>query len=110
VLIYLEALSHGLQIQGPTLLHLQRPCGYTRDEVQAMTLAQKSHAQVESLPESYQTKVLDFVESLEHKGKNQPAANDDERAEWSRFALSHAMQELEDDEAVYSLEDVRETV
>lgn len=75
-----------------------------------MTLAQKILTQVESLPEPYQAEVLDFVEFLEHKAKKHPAATDEERVEWSQFALAQAFRGMEDDEDVYSIEDVREAV
>lgn len=75
-----------------------------------MTLAQKIFARVESLPEPYQAEVLDFAEFLEHKAKSHPAAVDEERAEWSRFALTQAFRGMEDDADLYSLEDVREAV
>ncbi|NJL27320.1 MAG: DUF2281 domain-containing protein [Thermoanaerobaculia bacterium] len=75
-----------------------------------MTLAQKIHAQIENLPETYQAEVLDFVEFLAQKAKRRPASDDDESAEWSRFALFHLTQGLEDDQVFYSLEDVREAL
>lgn len=37
-------------------------------------------------------------------------ALDEERVEWSRFALTQAFRGMEDDEDLYSLEDIREAV
>ena len=54
-----------------------------------MTVMDKIVQHIQSLPESLQAEVLDFVEYLEAKmGKNE--------ADWTAFSLSSAMRGMED--------------
>ena len=71
-----------------------------------MTTAEKIIQHVSILPEYLQVEVLDFVEFIEKK--NTPLNQTDERSEWSRFSLSHAMRGMEDEQADYSVKDIKE--
>lgn len=73
-----------------------------------MTLAEKIFSHIENLPETYQAEVLDFVEFLESKSKKLGDGEDEDRAPWSQFSLSQAMQGMEDDDELYSLDDLVE--
>ncbi len=73
-----------------------------------MTLTEKIFSHIENLPEMYQVEVLDFIEFLESKSKTLPDRNDEERAIWSSFSLAQAMRGTEDEEDLYSLDDVEE--
>ena len=73
-----------------------------------MTLTEKICSHIENLPETYQAEVLDFVEFLEIKSKRVRDRDADERATWSRFSLSQAMRGMEDEEDLYSLDDVED--
>lgn len=64
-----------------------------------MTIAEKIVKHVQSLPESLQAEVLDFVEYLETKK---------DKSEWSAFSLSNAMRGMENENSPYSLNDLKE--
>jgi hypothetical protein len=67
-----------------------------------MTVMEKIMQHIQSLPESLQTEVLDFVEYLEVKiGKNE--------AEWTAFSLSSAMRGMEGEPPLYSVQDLKES-
>ncbi len=68
-----------------------------------MSLADKIIENVKSLPESKQVEILDFTEYLRMKIEKE------ERKEWSDFSLASAMKEIEDEESIYSLNDLKET-
>ena len=68
-----------------------------------MTLAEKVVKKMQSLPEDKQAEVLDFVDFLEKK-----LAEEENRA-WSQFSLAAAMRGMEDEEDLYSLDDLKET-
>jgi hypothetical protein len=55
------------------------------------------------LPESKQIEILDFIEYLRVKTERQ--AN----IEWTDFSLSSAMRGMEDEQAPYSLNDLKES-
>jgi hypothetical protein len=65
-----------------------------------MSLEEKIIKQVHELPESKQSEVLDFVEYLRTKT--------DEK-DWSAFTLSSAMRGMEDEESLYTLDDLKES-
>jgi len=67
-----------------------------------MTLQEKIVQQVHSLPESAKLEVLEFLECLHSKSRQQ------EDEEWSRLSLDHALRGMEDEPDLYSLEDLRE--
>lgn len=67
-----------------------------------MTLSEKISHEVQSLPESIQQEVLDFVEFL----KTRRAHAEDEA--WSTFSLTQAMRGLEDEPDLYSVADLNE--
>jgi hypothetical protein len=67
-----------------------------------MTVMDKIMQHIQSLPESLQTEVLDFVEYLEtKKGKNE--------ADWTAFSLSSAMRGMEGEPPLYSAQDLKES-
>ena len=68
-----------------------------------MSLADKIIKNVKALPESKQIEVLDFIEYLRVKTERQ--AN----IEWTDFSLSSAMRGMEDEQAPYSLNDLKES-
>lgn len=70
-----------------------------------MSLAEKIVEHLRRLPEEAQAEVLDFVELLETRSKK--SRKDPEDA-WSSFSLAQAMRGMEDEEEIYSLEDLRE--
>ena len=71
-----------------------------------MTTAEKIIQHISILPEYLQVEVLDFVEFIEKKSNS--LNQTDERAEWSRFSLSHAMRGMEDEQTYYSVKDIKE--
>ena len=66
-----------------------------------MTLAEKIIQKMQSLPEDKQAEVLDFVDFLEKK-----LAEEENRA-WSEFSLTSAMRGMENEEELYSLDDLK---
>ena len=70
-----------------------------------MTLARKIFTRIEKLPEIYQAELLDFVALLDTRSKQ---VDDDERASWFHFSLSQAMRGMEDEDDIYSLDDLVE--
>jgi hypothetical protein len=67
-----------------------------------MTVMDKIMQHIQSLPESLQTEVLDFVEYLEIKaGKSE--------ADWTAFSLSSAIRGMEDEAPLYSSQDLKES-
>ncbi|NOX62700.1 MAG: DUF2281 domain-containing protein [Chloroflexi bacterium] len=65
-----------------------------------MTLAEKIIDKMQSLPEQKQAEVLDFVDFLEHKMVME------ENREWAQFSLTAAMRDIEEEEDLYSLDDL----
>ena len=68
-----------------------------------MTLAEKILQCIQVLPESKQLEVLDFIEYLRSKTESQ------ENKDWSKFSLSSAMREMEDEQTPYLLNDLKES-
>ncbi len=68
-----------------------------------MGVADRIIEKVKSLPEEKQTEVLDFVDFLEKKIK------EEENRGWSKFSLESAMRGMEDEETLYTLNDLKET-
>jgi hypothetical protein len=66
----------------------------------AMSLEEKIIKQIHELPESKKSEVLDFVEYLRTKT--------DEK-DWSAFTLSSAMRGMEDEDSLYTLDDLKES-
>lgn len=73
-----------------------------------MTLTEKIYSHIEKLPDTYQAEVLDFVEYLENK-VNKARERQDENRDWSSFSLAQAMRGMEDEEELYSLNDLVES-
>jgi len=72
-----------------------------------VTTAQAITQHLRSLPDSAQREVLDFVEFLETRQKGRTGRGDD--IAWSEFSLASAMRGMEDEEAPYSLADLKES-
>jgi hypothetical protein len=71
-----------------------------------MTVADRILQHLQSLPESVQAEVLDFVEYLDwrlHSAREGP-----EEADWSALSLTHAMRGLEDEPSPYTRDDIKE--
>ncbi|MGH7966431.1 MAG: DUF2281 domain-containing protein [Candidatus Binatia bacterium] len=67
-----------------------------------MNIADRIHSQVQSLPEPVQREVLDFVEYLGHKLRQ-------EDRQWSLLSLTSALRGLEEDVwPEYTAADLRE--
>ena len=58
---------------------------------------------IQTLPESKQIEIFDFVEYLRSKVEKQ------EIKDWTDFSLSSAMRGIEDEETPYSLNDLKES-
>ena len=67
-----------------------------------MTIAEKIFKKTQSLPEDKQAEVLDFVDFLERK-----LALEEDR-EWAEFSLASALRGMEDEEELYTLDDLKE--
>jgi hypothetical protein len=68
-----------------------------------MGLADKIIEKIKLLPEEKQTEVFDFVNFLEMKIK------EEESIFCSKFSLESAMRGMEDEETLYTLNDLKET-
>jgi hypothetical protein len=68
-----------------------------------MDIAERLIDNLKTLPESIQAEVLDFMEYLKLKTERE------EQKEWSAFSLASAMQGMEDEESLYTLDDIKET-
>jgi len=68
-----------------------------------MKIAEKIVEYLETMPESAQAEVLDFVEYLQSKQAHE--GRDDE---WSRVSLETAMRGIEEEPSPYSVEDIKE--
>ena len=65
-----------------------------------MSLEEKIIQQVHDLPENKKAEVLDFVEYLKTKS---------EEKDWSDLSLSSAMRGMENEDTLYSLDDLKES-
>jgi hypothetical protein len=72
-----------------------------------MTTAQAIVQKLEFLPEDAQKEVLDFVEFIESRKAGNEEMPDDKA--WSMFSLASAMRGMEDEEAIYSPDDIKES-
>lgn len=66
-----------------------------------MTIDEKIYQQVQRLPKSLQEELLDFVQFLLMKAEQQ------ERQGWFAFSLSSALQDMDNEPALYSLTDIK---
>jgi len=69
-----------------------------------MTITEEIIQRVTTLPESAKSEVLDFVEFLKLK-----VSHTQEDIEWSTFSLSSALRDMENEESLYSLDDIKES-
>lgn len=72
-----------------------------------MSLAENIIKHIQNLPESFQAEVLDFVEYLESK-VNKGKKYEGEETDWSELSLSFAMRDMEEENSLYSLNDLKE--
>ncbi|MEO0273391.1 MAG: DUF2281 domain-containing protein [candidate division WOR-3 bacterium] len=68
-----------------------------------MTLDEKIYQQVQGLPQSLQEELLDFIRFLLMKAEQR------EKQEWFAFSLSSALQDMDNEPALYSLTDIKVT-
>jgi hypothetical protein len=68
-----------------------------------MGLEEKILQNVNDLPETEKAEVLDFIEYLKTKAVKK------KRKDWSDFSLSSAMRGMEEEPALYSIEDLQES-
>jgi len=67
-----------------------------------MSISDKIHKELELLPEDKQAKVLDFIKHLTEKQA------EEEIEQWNKFSLSSALEGIEDNEAEYTHDDIKE--
>ena len=72
-----------------------------------MTTTEGIIRHLESLPDSAQREVLDFVEFLRSR-RDECTVREEELA-WSDFSLASAMRGMEDEETPYTLADLKES-
>ena len=72
-----------------------------------MTTTEAILPHLESLPDSAQREVLDFVKFLE--SRRDELIQREEDAAWSHFSLASAMRGMEDEESPYTLADLKES-
>lgn len=72
-----------------------------------MTIAEQIFQYLAVLPEKEQREVLDFVEFLENRYRQQSQRSEDKN--WSTFSLESAMQGIENDPIEYTAADLKET-
>lgn len=68
-----------------------------------MSLAEIIIKNVQTLSEANQIEVLDFIQYLRSKAEKQ------EIKDWADFSLSSAIRGMEDEQAPYSLNDIKES-
>ena len=66
-----------------------------------MSLVEKIVEKVKSLPEDKQIEIMDSIDFLSRKVEK-------EESFWSKFSLESAMRELESEESLYTLGDIKE--
>lgn len=71
-----------------------------------MALTEKILQHIQSLPESLQAEVLNFIKYLESKVEKSKEGFGE--IDWSTLSLSAAMRGMEDEPSPYSLEDLKE--
>ena len=67
-----------------------------------MDLTAKIIEMIKSFPEDKKLEVLNFIESISQESEEK------ELKQWNQFSLSSATRELKEEEAVYSVEDLKE--
>lgn len=68
----------------------------------SMEITDRIVEKIKSLPEEKQAEVLDFVDFLEKK------IRESENEDWRKFSLETAMREIEDEESLYTMDDLKE--
>lgn len=71
-----------------------------------MSTAEAIIDRLKGLPDSAQREVLDFVEFLAARRAESDAREED--LAWSRLSLAAAMRGMEDEEELYTLDDLKE--
>lgn len=72
-----------------------------------MTTTEAIIQRLQTLPETARQEILDFVEFLE--ARRYKAVVREEDVVWSAFSLASAMRGMEDEEASYTLADLKES-
>ena len=72
-----------------------------------MTTVERITRHLQTLPESVQRKVLDFVEFL--KSRRKISKDREEDAIWTDLSLRSAMRGMEDENSPYTLADIKES-
>ena len=67
-----------------------------------MDLTAKIIEMIQSLPEEKKLEVLKFIEHISQKEEEK------ELKQWNKFSLNSAMRGLEEEETVYTVEDLKE--
>jgi len=67
-----------------------------------MTLDEKIYQYVQKLPRPFQEELLDFIQYLLLKAEQQQ-----EKQDWMLLSLSSATRDMEDEPALYSMEDIK---
>jgi hypothetical protein len=68
----------------------------------SMTLDEKIYQYVQKLPRPFQEELLDFIQYLLLKAEQQQ-----EKQDWMLLSLSSATRDMEDEPALYSMEDIK---
>ena len=71
-----------------------------------MDLSKEITIKIESLPDDNKIEILDYVQYLLKKINN----TKNERNHWEEFSLKSAMRDLEDEEVLYSMDDIKEEI
>ena len=66
-----------------------------------MELDEKIHRDTQKLPHSLQEELFNFVQYLLTKAEHQ------EKQDWTSISLSSAMQDLDEEPAMYSISDIK---
>jgi hypothetical protein len=73
-----------------------------------MTTMRKIMTQLNSMPDSAQHEVLDFVEFLLQRRSNHAFREDD--LSWTEYSLAAALRGMEDEETPYAISDLKKTI
>ncbi len=68
-----------------------------------MGFVDKIGEKIKSLPEEKQVEILDFINFLEKK------IIEEENKDWNKFSIESAMREMENEESLYTFNDLKET-
>ncbi|NKB68170.1 MAG: DUF2281 domain-containing protein [Candidatus Latescibacteria bacterium] len=72
-----------------------------------MTTVQTIIQHLETLPDTAQREVLQFIEFIEYRQQELKPSQEDRN--WSDFSLAAAMRGMEDEETPYTLDDLKDS-